>query len=80
MSNPLIKVEGAKIVARDQAGNAFLEIDFDAKPGAAKITVTAAHPFPVVAGRLVSLIGLLSLATVGFVLLRRWRRDRRDVA
>ncbi len=80
VSNPLIKVEGARIAARDQAGNAFLEVDADAKPGAAKITVTAAHPFPVVAGRLVTLFGLLSLATVGFVLLRRWRRDRRDVA
>ncbi len=73
-SNPLINVEGAKIVARDQAGNAFLEVAKDAKPGAAKITVTAAHPFPVVAGRLVTLVGLLGLATVAVVLLRRRRQ------
>jgi hypothetical protein len=72
-SNPLIKVEGAKIAARDQNGNAFLEIADNAKPGAAKITVTTAHPFPVVAGRLVTLVGLLGLATVGVVLLRRRR-------
>jgi hypothetical protein len=74
-SNPLIEVEGAEIVARDQAGNAFLEIAKDAKPGAAKITVTTTHPFPVVAGRLVTLVGLLCLAAVGVVLLRR-RRQR----
>jgi hypothetical protein len=73
VSNPLIKVDGAKIVARDQAGNAFLEIAKNAKPGAAKITVTAAHPFPVVAGRIVTLFGLLGLATVGVVLFRRRR-------
>jgi hypothetical protein len=73
VSNPLIKVEGAKIVARDQAGNAFLEVAGDAKPGAAKITVTEAHPFPVVAGRLVTLVGLLGLVSVGVVLFRRRR-------
>jgi hypothetical protein len=72
-SNPLIKVEGARIAARDQAGNAFLEIADDAKPGAAKITVTTTHPFPVVAGRLATLIGLLGLVTVGVVLFRRRR-------
>jgi hypothetical protein len=73
-SNPLIKVEGARIVARDQAGNAFLEVADNAKPGAAKITVTTTHPFPVVAGRLATLFGLLGLATVAFVLFRRRRR------
>jgi hypothetical protein len=73
VSNPLIKVEGARIAARDQAGNAFLEIASDAKPGAAKITVTTTHPFPVVAGRLVTLLGLLGLAAVAFVLFRRRR-------
>jgi hypothetical protein len=74
-SNPLIKVEGARIAARDQAGNAFLEIADNAKPGAAKITVTTTHPFPVVAGRLVTLLGLLGLSTVAFVLFRRRRMN-----
>jgi hypothetical protein len=73
VSNPLIKVEGAKIAARDPNGNAFLEVADNAKPGAAKITVTAAHPFPVVAGRLVTLVGLLGLGAVGVVLFRRRR-------
>jgi hypothetical protein len=73
VSNPLIKVEGATIVARDQAGNAFLEVADDAKPGAAKITVTATHPFPVKAGRVVTLVGLLGLISVGVVLFRRRR-------
>lgn len=73
VSNPLIEVEGATIAARDANGNAFLEVDDDAKPGAAKITVTAAEPFPVKAGRLVTLVGLLGLISVGVVLLRRRR-------
>ena len=75
-ANPLIKVEGARIAARDQAGNAFLEVADNAKPGAAKITVTTTHPFPVVAGRLATLIGLLGLAGVGLTLLARGRRRR----
>ncbi len=81
VSNPLIKVQGASIVARDQLGNAFLQVDSDAKPGAARIVVTAAHPFPVVLGRILSLIGLLGLATVGLTLLLRGRRaSARDVS
>jgi len=74
VSNPLIKVKGATIAARDQAGNAFLQIDAGATPGAARIEVAAAHPAPVVLGRLVTLLGLLGLATVAVVLLLRWRR------
>lgn len=73
VSNPLIKVEGASIAARDANGNAFLEVDDNAKPGAVKITVTAAQPFPVKAGRLVTLVGLLGLLSVGVAL---WRRRR----
>jgi hypothetical protein len=80
VSNPLIKVQGASIVARDQLGNAFLQVDSDAKPGAARIVVTAAHPFPVVLGRILTLVGLLGLAAVGLTLLLRGRRpSARDV-
>jgi hypothetical protein len=71
VSNPLIEVEGATIAARDGNGNAFLQVADDATPGAAKITVTAAEPFPVKAGRWVTLLGLLGLAGVGVTL---WRR------
>jgi hypothetical protein len=74
VSNPLIKVQGASIVARDQVGNAFLQIDSNAKPGAARIVVTAAHPWPVVLGRILTLVGLLGLAAVGLTLLLRGRR------
>lgn len=76
VSNPLIKVEGATIAARDGNGNAFLEVAPNATPGAAKITVTAAQPFPVKAGRLVTLVGLLGLAGVGLTLLTRARRAK----
>jgi hypothetical protein len=73
VSNPLIKVKGAEIVARDQAGNAFLEISAGNTPGAARVEVTPANPAPVVLGRIVSLLGLLGLATVGLVLFLRRR-------
>jgi hypothetical protein len=76
VSTPLIKVKGASIVARDQVGNAFLEIDSDAKPGAARVVVTAAHPAPVVAGRILTLLGLLGLLGVAGTLFVRGRRAR----
>ena len=46
VSNPLIKVEGAEIVARDANGNAYLEVADDAKPGAAKIARDGRPPVP----------------------------------
>jgi hypothetical protein len=52
-------------------------IDANAKPGAAHIVVTTAHPWPVVLGRiltLLGLLGLLGLAGVGAALLARGRR------
>jgi hypothetical protein len=73
-SNPLVKVKGAQIVARDQAGNSFMEISAGNKPGAARIEVTPAHPKPVVLGRIVTLIGLLGLAGVAAMLFLRRRR------
>jgi hypothetical protein len=80
VSTPLIKVSGAQIVSRDPAGNAFLEIDHNAKPGAARIVVTTAHPWPVVVGRLLTLVGLLGLAVLSAVLFRRRRRSVRDLS
>jgi hypothetical protein len=73
-SPKLIHVAGAQIVARDPAGNAFLEIDSNAKPGAAHIVVTTAHPWPVMLGRLLTLLGLLGLAGVAVALLVSGRR------
>ena len=57
----LIKVTGARIFAMDGAGNAVLEIQDPGRDGVARITVEATHPLPVVAGRILSLVGLLGL-------------------
>jgi hypothetical protein len=75
-SPELVHVAGASFVARDPGGNAFLEIAPDAKPGAAHIVVTTAHPWPVMLGRLLTLLGVLGLAGVGVALLTRARRSR----
>jgi hypothetical protein len=70
-SPELVHVSGASFVARDPGGNAFLEIAPKAKPGAAHIVVTTAHPWPVMLGRVLTLLGALGLAGVGVAL---WRR------
>ena len=72
----LIHVDGARIVSRSDFGDSYLKIDADAKPGAARIVVTTAHPWPVMVGRLLTLLGLLSLAGVGVALLARAWRSR----
>lgn len=69
----LVNVTGARFIARDPGGNAFLEIASDATPGAARIVVTTAHPWPVMLGRLLTLLGVLGLTAVGIaVLARAW--------
>ena len=70
----LIHISGARLTARNAYGDAFLEIAADAKPGAARIVVTTAHPWPVMVGRLVTLLGLLGLTGLGVTLLVRARR------
>jgi hypothetical protein len=74
VSPDLVHITGARFVARDPGGNAFLEIAPDAKPGAARIVVTTAHPWPVMVGRLLTFLGLLGLAGVFVTLLVRARR------
>jgi hypothetical protein len=73
----LIHISGARLVARNRYGDAFLEIAADAKPGAARIVVTTAHPWPVMVGRFLTLLGLVGLAGLGATLLVRARRTRR---
>jgi hypothetical protein len=73
-SPELVHVAGARFVARDPGGNAFLEIAPDATPGAAHIVVTTAHPWPVMLGRLLTLLGVLGLVGVGVAVLVRARR------
>jgi hypothetical protein len=77
VSPHLVHIEGASIVARSDFGNAFLEIAPTAEPGAARIVVTTAHPWPVVLGRILTLLGLLGLVAIGAALgLREARRLR----
>jgi len=74
VATPLIEISGAHVVARAPNGNAFLKVDAGAR-GPTKIVVTAAHPWPVVAGRVLTLLGLLGLAA-GAVALVATRRRR----
>ena len=74
-SPDLVDVTGASFVARDPGGNAFLEIAPDATPGAAHIVVTDAHPWPVMLGRVLTLLGILGLAGVGVAVVARARRS-----
>jgi hypothetical protein len=80
----LVHVEGARIVGEHTMppdGSvdrrlAVLQVDRDAAPGAARITVRPAHPLPVVAGEILSLLGGLGLLANFVVLLVRRRRTR----
>jgi hypothetical protein len=76
----LIHVDGARIISRSDFGDSYLKIDADAKPGAARIVVTTAHPWPVTVGRLLTLLGLLGLAGLAVVVLRRQRRPPASVS
>jgi hypothetical protein len=79
----LIHIDGARLIGNGilRFGDnilpyAVLRVDADAIPGAARITVRGASPWPVVVGRILSLLGVLGLAAN--VLLRRsWRRPQR---
>jgi hypothetical protein len=81
----LIHVEGARIVGSVTAPTnttglqrrAVLQVDRDATPGAARITVGAAHPPAVAIGRLLSVLGLVGLLA-GFVVAvaGAWRTRR----
>jgi hypothetical protein len=74
-SPELVHVTGARFVARDPGGNAFLEVASDATPGAAHIVVTTAHPWPVMLGRFLTLLGVLGLAAAGVAVLARAKRS-----
>jgi hypothetical protein len=65
----LIRIEGAHVAGYHAIGagdrvrlRTVLRIDAAATPDVARITVSAAHPWPVTAGRLLSLLGVLGLA------------------
>jgi hypothetical protein len=64
----LVTIEGATLIGDhttqhdgDVRRHAVLRIDPDATPGAARITIRAAHPAAVTIGRMLSLLGILGL-------------------
>jgi hypothetical protein len=64
----LVTIEGATLIGDhttqhdgDVRRHAVLRIDDDATPGAARITIHAAHPAAVTMGRVLSLLGILGL-------------------
>jgi hypothetical protein len=90
---PLVHIENATMVGATtvaslvspnaQLRQAVLKIDDDVPPGPVKITVSPAHPWPVVLGKTLSVLGLLGLAANFVAIGRGWRRRRRaggDVA
>jgi hypothetical protein len=74
----LIKLDGARIVAMEPSGNAILEVvDQPAADGKVTLSVAATTPWPVIVGRILTLLGLGFLA---FGLVRLVRGGRRGAA
>jgi hypothetical protein len=73
---PLVAVTGAKIVGRHGTFRTVLQVPVNAPPGPTTITIEAARPWPVVVGRILSVVGLLGLLANGLwiALARRRRR------
>jgi hypothetical protein len=68
----LVTLKGGRFVGREQPGQVLVELGSDATPGAAKLTIAPAHPWPVVGGWILTLLGLVGLA-VNAVMIRRRR-------
>lgn len=73
----LVHLEGARFVGRQEVGQAVVQVTKQAKPGTAVLTLRAAHPWPVVWGSILSLVGLAGLALNGVVIALAARRRRR---
>jgi hypothetical protein len=84
---PLVHVDGAKIVGAatvrghlsDSLRQAILKIDDNVPPGPVTISVRPAHPWPVVLGKTLSVLGLLGLLA-NFVAIGVGARRRRRAA
>ncbi len=83
---PLVHIDGARMVAiqrivrqRLVARGAVLQIDDDAPPGPVTIRVRPAHPWPVVLGKSLSVLGLVGLIA-NFVAIGIGARRRRKGA
>ena len=72
----LVQLDGARIVARQGLGNAVIQVSKDVKPGRVVLTLRAAHPWPVVGGTILSLVGLAGLALNGVAIAMGARRRR----
>jgi hypothetical protein len=84
----LIEVKGARVIARralppinanwHQRWHLVMQVDEDATPGAARIVIREAQTPPIVGGKILSMLGLIGLATntVLIALAARRRRAR----
>ena len=83
----LLHVDGARVVGRWPGAPAgpgwqtrwalVLQVADDAQPGKARIVIEQTHSLPVVAGRIISLLGLVTLAGIGAVMVAGAMRRRR---
>jgi hypothetical protein len=73
----LIRIDGGRIVAREPSGADLVQLDDDARLGAARLVVDAARPWPVVGGWVLTLLGLAGLAANAAVIGRAARVRRR---
>jgi hypothetical protein len=81
---PMIDIQGAHVVgqwARTPLNAGWLpyryltlQIDDDATPGKAHITIRPARPLPVVSGQIITILGLLGLTACAVVIVRGRRR------
>jgi hypothetical protein len=69
----LVTLHGGRFVGREPSGQNLVQLAQDATPGAARLTISAARPWPVVGGWALTLLGLAGLAANGVAIVRRRR-------
>jgi len=72
----LLRISGARVVGIDATRRLVLRVAADAQPRAAAITVQGASPWPVVLGRILSILGLAGLAVHATAMVAGARRRR----
>jgi hypothetical protein len=77
----LVRLEGARFVAHEPSGALVLQVAGNARPGTARIALSAAHPWPVVLGWVLTGAGFAALAAngAGWALGARRRRVARGL-
>jgi hypothetical protein len=73
----LVELDGARFVGRQEVGQAVVQVTKEVKPGTAVLTLRAAHPWPVVWGWILSVVGLAGLALGGIAIALAGRRGGR---